>query len=48
VRRDEAGAPSLVFHGAVAEALKKEGLRAASVSLSHSPTQAIAVVLLFP
>jgi holo-[acyl-carrier protein] synthase len=47
VTRDEAGTPGLVFHGVVAEALAKEGLHGASVSLSHSAGQAIAVVLLF-
>ena len=48
VTRDAAGAPGLVFHGAVAEAARREGVPAASVSLSHTAEQAIAVVVLSP
>ena len=48
VTRDEAGRPGLVFHGAVADALARSGLRAASVSLSHTRDHAVGVVLLVP
>jgi holo-[acyl-carrier protein] synthase len=46
VTRDPAGTPGLVFHGAVAARLKDTGLRAGSVSLSHTSEHAVAVVLL--
>lgn len=48
VTRDAAGAPGLVFHGAVAAAARREGVQAASVSLSHTDEQAMAVVVLSP
>ena len=48
VVRDPAGAPRLVVTGAVAEVLRAERVRAASVSLSHTATNAIAVVLVVP
>ena len=48
VTRDAAGAPELVFHGAVAAALSREKLTQSSVSLSHTDTHAIAFVMLFP
>jgi holo-[acyl-carrier protein] synthase len=48
VTRDAAGAPGLVFHGAVADAVRREGVPAASVSLSHTSEQAMAVVMLLP
>ncbi|MEX2147755.1 MAG: holo-ACP synthase [Candidatus Rokuibacteriota bacterium] len=48
VTRDEAGRPGLVFHGAAAEVLAQSGLRAASVSLSHTRDHAVGVVLLVP
>ena len=47
VTRDPAGAPSLAFGGAVAEAIAKAGLTRSTVSLSHTETHAIAVVALF-
>lgn len=46
VTRDAAGAPGLVFHGAVAAAARREGVQAASVSLSHTVDQAMAIVVL--
>jgi holo-[acyl-carrier protein] synthase len=46
VIRDPAGAPRLEVHGAVAAALAQRKLAVASVSLSHTATHAIAVVLL--
>ena len=46
VTRDPAGAPSLVLGGAVALAVAKAGLTRSTVSLSHTETHAIAVVLL--
>jgi holo-[acyl-carrier protein] synthase len=48
VTRDAAGAPGLVFHGAVADAVRREGIPAASVSLTHTAEQAMAVVVLSP
>lgn len=45
---DEAGTPHLVFHGAAATRLRAQKLDAASVSLAHTRTQAIAVVVLLP
>jgi holo-[acyl-carrier protein] synthase len=48
VTRDAAGAPDLAVHGATAEALARQGLGPAAVSLSHTPAGAVAVVLLFP
>ena len=47
VTRDPAGTPGLVFHGGVAEALKRAGFERSIVSLSHTATHAIAVVVLF-
>ena len=46
VTRDPAGAPGLVFRGAFGEALGRVGLKHSSVSLSHTDTYAIAVVVL--
>lgn len=48
ITRDAVGAPGLAFHGATAQALGREGLTAGAVSLSHTESQAIAVVLLVP
>jgi holo-[acyl-carrier protein] synthase len=47
VTRDPAGAPSLALNGAVADAVGKAGLTRSAVSLSHTETHAIAVVVLF-
>lgn len=47
VTRDPAGTPGLVFHGGMAEALERAGLERSTVSLSHTDTHAIAVVVLF-
>jgi holo-[acyl-carrier protein] synthase len=47
VTRDGAGQPGLVFHGAVGQAVASLGVTGASVSLSHTADQAIAVVVLF-
>lgn len=46
VIRDPAGAPGLVFRGALSDALRRAGLTRSAVSLSHTDTHAIAVVLL--
>jgi holo-[acyl-carrier protein] synthase len=46
VTRDPAGAPGLVFGGALGEALDRAGLKRSTVSLSHTNTYAIAVVAL--
>jgi len=46
VVRDPAGAPRLNITGATAETLARHGLAARSVSLSHTGTHAIAVVML--
>jgi holo-[acyl-carrier protein] synthase len=46
--RDPAGAPALVVTGAVADVLQAKQLRVASVSLSHTISHAVAVVLLVP
>lgn len=48
VTRDPAGTPRLAVAGATAERLRREGLREGSVSLSHTDTHAMAVVLLVP
>lgn len=48
VTRDPAGTPRLAVTGATAERLRREGLREGSVSLSHTDTHAMAVVLLVP
>lgn len=48
VTRDPAGVPAVAVGGAVAECLRREGLRAGSLSLSHTAHHAIAVVLLLP
>ena len=48
VTRDAAGVPGLVFHGAVAAAVRREGVPAAAVSLTHTAEQAMAVVVLSP
>ena len=46
VTRDPAGTPGLVFRGAADAAMRRAGLRLAAVSLSHTDTHAIAVVVL--
>lgn len=46
VTRDPAGAPGLVFRGALREAVERAGLTRSAVSLSHTDTHAIAVVVL--
>jgi holo-[acyl-carrier protein] synthase len=46
VTRDPAGAPGLVFRGALGEAVTRAGLTRSTVSLSHTETHAIAVVIL--
>jgi len=48
VRRDPAGTPRLIVTGATRGALDRHGLAACSVSLSHTASHAIAVVLLSP
>jgi len=48
VTNDPAGAPSLTITGATGDALRAHGLVAGSVSLSHTATHAVAVVLLMP
>ncbi len=47
VTRDPAGTPGLVFHRGMAEALARAGFERSTVSLSHTATHAIAVVVLF-
>jgi len=47
VTRDPTGAPSLALRGAVADAVGKAGFTRSAVSLSHTETHAIAVVVLF-
>lgn len=47
VTRNLAGAPGLAFHGATAEAVARAGFVSGTVSLSHTETHAIAVVVLF-
>lgn len=46
VTRDPAGAPGLVFRGALLEAVSRAGLKRSTVSLSHTDTYAIAIVAL--
>ena len=48
VVRDPAGAPGLRISGGIADALEARRLRVASVSLSHTASHAVAVVLLAP
>jgi len=48
VARDPAGTPRLVVTGATAEMVARQGLAPGSVSLSHTASHAIAVVLLTP
>jgi holo-[acyl-carrier protein] synthase len=48
VSRDPAGTPRVLVTGATGDALSRQGLRAASVSLSHARSIAIAVVVLVP
>jgi holo-[acyl-carrier protein] synthase len=48
VTRDPAGAPGLAVHGSTAELLRARGLAAGSVSLSHTGSHAVAVVLVTP
>ena len=48
VTRDPAGTPRLVITGATGEALRRQSLTEGSVSLSHTETHAMAVVLLVP
>lgn len=47
VVRDAAGAPALAFHGAAAAHLARERFTEACVSLTHTRTQALAVVVLW-
>ena len=47
VTRDPAGAPSLALNGAAADAVAKAGLIRSALSLSHTESHAIAVVVLF-
>ena len=48
VVRDPAGAPRLIVTGAVADVVHEKQLSVASISLSHTATHAVAVVLLTP
>jgi phosphopantetheinyl transferase (holo-ACP synthase) len=48
VTRDPAGAPGLAISGATGEMLHTKGLVACSLSLSHTTTHAVAVVLIIP
>jgi holo-[acyl-carrier protein] synthase len=48
VTRDPAGTPALAVSGATAARLREHGLASPSVSLSHTATHAVAVVLLAP
>jgi holo-[acyl-carrier protein] synthase len=48
VTRDPAGTPALRIGGMTGEVLRRQGLREGSLSLSHTETHAIAVVLLVP
>ena len=48
VTRDPAGTPGVLVTGATGEALSRQGLRPASVSLSHARGLAVAVVVLVP
>jgi holo-[acyl-carrier protein] synthase len=48
VVRDPAGTPRLIVTGVVGETLERQRLSARSVSLSHTSSYAIAVVLLMP
>lgn len=47
VALDPAGTPSLRFHGGTAEAVVRAGWRHSTVSLTHTETHALAVVILF-
>jgi len=46
VTRDPAGVPGLMFRGALRAAVERAGLSRSAVSLSHTDTHAIAVVVL--
>ncbi len=48
IARDPAGTPRLVVTGATGEALGRQGFAARSVSLSHTASYAVAVVVLVP
>ena len=48
VTRDPAGTPGLAISGATGEMLHTKGLVACSLSLSHTTTHAVAVVLITP
>jgi holo-[acyl-carrier protein] synthase len=48
VARDAAGTPGLVITGAVDDVLQARSLKPGSMSLSHTATHAIAVVILTP
>jgi holo-[acyl-carrier protein] synthase len=48
VTRDPAGAPGLEVNGATGETLRAKGAVACSLSLSHTATHAVAVVLITP
>ncbi len=43
---DELGQPRVVVHGRVKALFEQEGIRQASISLSHSKANAIAIVIL--
>ncbi len=43
---DELGQPQVIVHGKVKEMFEREGIKQASISLSHSRENAIAVVIL--
>jgi holo-[acyl-carrier protein] synthase len=45
VVRDDSGAPSLSLHGAAAELARERGVHAWQLSLTHTDTTAMAVVL---
>ncbi len=45
VRDDDSGAPALALHGAAAALAESRGVRAWQVSLTHTDTTAMAVVL---
>jgi len=48
VTRDPAGTPGLAITGATADVVRQQGIVTSSVSLSHTATHAIAVVVLAP
>jgi holo-[acyl-carrier protein] synthase len=46
ITRDPAGTPALAVTGATAERLRGQGIASSNVSLSHTATHAVAVVVL--